>query len=114
MILVSSLHKLADAGKAFVFSDRHAYLQAAEFFADLADLGRIDWSILQARDFKRDYDDMGKVERYQAEALVHQHMPVELFSGVVCYNDVVKSELNELFRERDVQLKIVAKSSWYF
>ena len=57
---------------------------------------------------------MGKVERYQAEALVHQHMPIDLFKGIVCYNDAIKNELDELLRERDMRLKIVAKSSWYF
>lgn len=76
VILVSSLHKLADDGRAFVFSDRHAFLEVAEFFSNLADLDQIDWPRLQARDFEKDPDDPGKFERYQAEALPHQHMPV--------------------------------------
>jgi hypothetical protein len=114
VILVSSLHKVADEGGTFVFSDRHAYLQAARFSADIADLNRIDWAILQARDFRRDPDDMGKVERYQAEALIHRHMPVSRFNGVLCYNQSVKNELDGLLKERNMNLKIVAAAKWYF
>lgn len=63
-ILVSSLRKIHEIGIQFVFSDRHAYLEAAEFSGDLADLDRISWKILQARDFRRDPNDFEKVERY--------------------------------------------------
>lgn len=114
VILVSSLRRLAAEGRAFVFSDRHAYLQAAQFSANLADLDRIDWAILQTRNFKRDADDMDRVERYQAEALVHLHMPVGSLLGIVCYNATVKKALDALVAERDIRLKIVAKPSWYF
>jgi hypothetical protein len=43
-------------------------LEAAEFHNTLDRLDRVDWPRLQARDFKRDPDDPGKFERYQAEA----------------------------------------------
>ena len=41
-ILVSSLRRVREMDIQFVFSDRHAYLRAAEFSGDLADLNRID------------------------------------------------------------------------
>ena len=113
MILVSSLRKLQGDGVTFVFSDRHAYLQAAQFSSDLADLNRIDWSILQRRDFGRDPDDMGKLERYQAEALVHRHMPVGSLLGIVCYNDGVRERLDGLAKGRNMGLKFVVKPNWY-
>ena len=114
VILISSLHRLASEGRTFVFSDRHAYLQAAQFYANLADLDRIDWELLQARNFKRDPDDMDRVERYQAEALVHLHMPVQSLTGIVCYDDAAKKGLDALLAERDMRLRVVAKPSWYF
>jgi hypothetical protein len=114
VILVSSLHKVAAEGGSFVFSDRHAYLQTARFFADTADLNQIDWPILQARDFRRDPDDIGKVERYQAEALVRRHMPVSWLKGILCYNQAVKEGLDGLLGERDMNLKVVVAPRWYF
>src|SRR5579863_5248145 len=76
-ILVASLHDLKKAGHPFVFTDRHAYLQAAQVFDDLKDLSKIDWNILQCRDFKRDPENPEKVERYEAEALMHKHLPFD-------------------------------------
>lgn len=118
VILVSSLHFLKNKSISFVFTDRHAYLQAARFFSDLADLAQIDWPILQRRDFKKDPDDLGKFERYQAyqaEALVHNAMPCNGLLGIVCYNDLVAATLNERAKEqRGLNLQIVARSGWYF
>ena len=40
-------------------------------------LDRIDWAILRSRDFKRDPEDPGKFERYQAEALIYKYLPID-------------------------------------
>ncbi len=77
VIFKTSLRKLEANGVIFLFSDRHAFLMTAQFSANLADLDRIDWTILQNRSFNRDPEDPGKVERYQAEALVHEHLPLD-------------------------------------
>lgn len=114
VILISSLHKLVEVGVEFVFSDRHAYLQAAQFSSDLKDLDRINWDMLQARDFRRDPDDPEKFERYQAEALVHRFMPADSLLGVVCYSGAVAEAVQQLLDERDMKLKIVVKPRWYF
>src|ERR1700730_7904549 len=41
-ILVASLRSLKEAGHPFVFTDRHAYLRAAQVFDDLTHLDKID------------------------------------------------------------------------
>lgn len=46
VILVSSIWKLRDAGVQFIISDRHALVKMAEFSADPAALGNIDWELL--------------------------------------------------------------------
>lgn len=63
VILVSSLRNVHSMGLPVVFTDRHAYPPLARYFDDLAQLGQIDWPLLQRRDFKRDIDDPVKVER---------------------------------------------------
>lgn len=87
VILVSSLAALEESGVRYLFSDRHAYLEAAQFFSDRADLSHVDYELLQRRDFERDPEDPGKMERYQAEALVHRAMPVTALLGVACYTE---------------------------
>lgn len=114
VIFVSSLRKLAELGIIFVFTDRHAYLVNAEFYNDVDKLDQIDWQILQNRDFKRDPDDPEKLERYQAEALVHNHIPVEAFMGVVCYTERVHEQLSALVSTQGLKLQVVKQTGWYF
>lgn len=93
VMFVASVRRLAELGVPFVLTDRHAYLQAAEYANDLQGLERIDWGMLQARDFKRVGDNPGKIERYQAEALVHRHLPLDALTGLVCYGPDQKAAL---------------------
>jgi hypothetical protein len=114
VIIVSSLRKVAELGCPFVFSDRHAYLLSANFYDDLADLANIDWRILQKLDFKRDPDDPEKIERYQAEALIHRHVRAEVLLGVVCYTDAVKNSLDHIVAKCGLGLQIAKRTGWYF
>ena len=114
VIMVSSLRGLAERGVAAVFSDRHAYLRTAQFFTSLEDLDKIDWGILQRRDFKRDVDDPEKTDRYQAEALVHKHLPVEHLAGIVCLSENEKRTLERQREEIGLELKVAVRPKWYF
>jgi hypothetical protein len=113
-ILVSSLHKLHADGLNFLFTERHAYTQTAQFFNNLSKLDMIDWGILQRSDFKRDNDDLSKVERYQAEALVHGHVPVAQLIGIACCSEAVATALRAQVAAAGVDLKVAATPGWYF
>lgn len=114
IVLVSSVPHLVKQGRAFVFADRHALLGSARFSSQMADLSWIDWRILQARDFKRSFDDLEKVERYQAEALVHQAVPVSCLLGIACHSAPVKEQADAALAARNLDLKVVVRPSWYF
>ena len=111
VLLVSSLFRLQKLGVPFVFSDRHAYLKTARFSDDLSDLDWIIWETLRARNFRR--DDIDRFEKYQAEALVHQHVPLDALLGIVCNNADVKRQVQDQADVRDIHTKIIAQPSWY-
>lgn len=113
VIFVSSLRELNKINHKFVFTDRHAYLINASFFNDLHYLSEIDWPILQNRDFRRDPDDPGKFERYQAEALVYNNVPVDAFLGAVCYTEEVKNSILEIASICDVEMNVICERRWY-
>lgn len=116
VITVSSLRILAEQNIPFVFTDRHAYLRTADdsYSNNLADLDRIDWKILQARDFRRDPNDPGKLERYQAEALVHRHVPIAALAGIGCHGPAQEARLGELVQNAGLSLKVIARPNWFF
>lgn len=113
-ILVSSLPLLKTKGIRFVFTDRHAYPRLARYFNKIEHLSEIDWPLLQARNFQRNPDDPEQIERYQAEALVYGHLPVEALVGVVCYTSGVKAKLVKQVQSRDLELDVKTIPSWYF
>lgn len=114
LILVSNLRHVANQGLPFIFTDSHAYYRWANYYSDLADLDKIDWPLIQARDFKRDPDDPAKFERYQAEALIYQHCPISGLVGIVCYTEELKLNIERETMARGLTLKVVARTGWYF
>ncbi|ADE16436.1 conserved hypothetical protein [Nitrosococcus halophilus Nc 4] len=114
VVLVSSLHQVAKEQRKFVFTDRHAYLRAANFYNNINDLNLVDFKLLRSRDFSRDVEDPEKIERYQAEALVHQSLPVQALLGIVCYTKAVADEVQSVLRVRKITMRTLVKPSWYF
>ena len=114
VILVSSLYRVEQLGLPFVFTNAHAYPDWTNYYSDLASLGEIDWPILQRRDFKRDPDDPRKMERYQAEALIHSHLPITGLLGIMCYTDAMKERIEQDVAARGLTLSVHARPGWYF
>jgi hypothetical protein len=115
VFLISSLHRLIECDVRFVYSDRHAYLAAARFASDVRKLGSlISYELLRAGDFSRDPEKPERAERYQAEALVHQHLPCGALLGVACYTEPVKTRIESFIAERGIALAVRLRREWYF
>ncbi|MDA0207705.1 MAG: DUF4433 domain-containing protein, partial [Acidobacteria bacterium] len=114
VIFVSSLAHVGQQGLEFIFTNQHAYPPMAEYFTDLAQLNRIDWPLLQSRDFKHDPDDPGKKERYQAEALIWKHVPIQALQGICCYTTNVEEYVKQEVGQRALDFKVGVQPSWYF
>lgn len=114
VILVSSIPKLIDSKVPFVFTDRHAYTAFAEFFDNSDELIKLDWPIIQQRNFQRNQDDPAQIERYQAEALVYKHCPITSLLGIVCYTDEMKQQLEQIVKEKYLAIDVRKMTQWYF
>jgi hypothetical protein len=114
LIIVSSLVRIASLRIPFVFTDQHAYPAMANFYTDLDDLGKVDWALLNRRDFQHDPDDPAKKERYQAEALVWKHVPLEALGGICSCNAAVDVYVKAELEKRNLELKSSVQGNWYF
>lgn len=114
VIFASSIHRVAELGIPFAFTDRHAYTAFAEFHSNIESLKKIDWDLLQTRNFRHDPDDPGKKERYQAEALIHQHVPISALLGVGCYDATTKQKLDGHIASENIHLPVKITPNWYF
>lgn len=114
VILVSSIPQLQSNSVAFVFTDKHALVAYARFFDDIDQLGAVDWGLLQARDFARSDADLGKGDRYQAEVLAHQNVPIEALLGIACYSETSRARVVSMVQEAGMDLKVIVKKEWFF
>ena len=114
LILVSSIWRIQELELPFLFTDAHAYYRMTRFYSDPANLDKIDWNILQHRDFKRDNEDLAKFERYQAEALVYKYLPIQGLKGIVCYTDEMKQLVEQKVRARNLDLAVHVRKGLYF
>jgi hypothetical protein len=88
-------------------------LAAAQPSSDLARLDWIDWQMLRDRDFARDPDHPERFDKYQAEALVHRHLPADALLGVFCYTKVVEARIAAHAEECGLDLKVACRPHWY-
>lgn len=80
---------IEDVSKAnkFFFTDGQANVkQITTHYNNLADLDKIDWTIIQNGDFKKSNTDTDKQRRYQAEFLIYNHVPIQFVESLHVYN----------------------------
>ena len=114
VILVSSLHRINELGIPFIYTDGHANYGWSNFYTDIKHLDKIDWSILQARDFRRDPNDPAKFERYQAEALIHSTLPINALLGMICYNTESQTTIDQWLKQHNINMPVHPRPKWYF
>lgn len=114
VMFVSSVPKLEALGLPYVFTNQHAYHVDTDFYGSPSDLDKIDWELLQSRNFKTNDADPGRQLRYQAEALVHGHVPLEALLGMGCHNDEVRAQLEAQIASMGKNFSVKTTPSWYF
>ena len=97
----------------FVFTDRTATLVAAQYYAGLSDLQVLPWDLWKSSDFKRDDQKPDKVERYLAEALIHNMLPIEMLNEIVCYTDSRQKEVLKLVSGYGLSIPVSTRIEWY-
>ena len=114
VIFVSSLHRLDEQDVPFLFTNQHAYAAGTDFYDDLDELDEIDWPLLRSRNFRADDADPGRGTRYQAEALVHRHLPLAALLGICCNDAIVNGHLAGLLTARGLVTDVKTTPQWYF
>lgn len=113
-IVVTSVPQLVSDKVPFIFTDRHAYTQFTQFTSDTSKLSELPWDLWRSVDFKRNNDDLGKTDRYQAELLVHARLPVTSILGVAGCDTSCRDQISAILSGTPLEGKAYAMPSWYF
>jgi len=115
VIFVSSVRRIHEMGLPFVFTNQHAYAVGTQYFSSLDALPEgVDWSLLRSENFKADDADPGRGLRYQAEALVHGHVPLAGLLGIGCWNDAAAARVNSMIEERGLAITVRVTPNMFF
>lgn len=112
-IIVSSLPRLDENEVSYVVADRNASLMHAKISSDRALVTAMPWDQWRARDFRRDPNDPSRMEKYQAEALVHRHLPVAAIMAIITYDRTVQDLVTQEVSNAAVQVSVSVRSDWY-
>ncbi len=110
------LQSVAEAGRNFVFTDRHAATGYAAFYTDLADLREIDWDLMTARWWNNTPEYPDRKERKQAEFLVHEFVPWDLVEFLAVMTPQMKQRVEALLAQHPPSSRrpVLVKRDWYY
>ncbi|HSG40175.1 MAG TPA: DUF4433 domain-containing protein [Thermoanaerobaculia bacterium] len=115
--LVTNCQAIQSAALRFVFSDGHGLAAYTEWFEDLRELARVDWSLVKERYWADDpTGDNDRQRRKQAEFLIHQFCPWEVIQGIVVIDQDVMGQVQGILDRFAVTLRkpVAVRPGWYY
>jgi hypothetical protein len=113
--LVSSTQTLREQGLTVLGTDRNATKDYAEFTAADDRLTEIvDWALMKAHMWKNTPEAPDRMERRQAELLVHPHVPWLAIIGVATKSQDVKTRVETVLTELGHSTPVAVRPGWYF
>jgi hypothetical protein len=111
IFLVSNTDTILESNIPFMFTDRHAVIQYANFYNDLNDLNKVDWKTIKNKYWGESVDSK---EKKQAEFLVHKSLPFTHIYGIGVLNEDTIKSTTSILRNSQHQPTIKVKKEWYF
>lgn len=111
--LVSSFESLQKVGSRFIFTDRHAKLDYANFYQNPADIANLNWELIRTEHWGRQYGPERK-EQKQAECLVYQAVPLDAIVGIAVLNEEVKNKVEQYIFDAGCKIPVKVRSNFYF
>ncbi len=112
--LVTNINEIAESEREFVFTDGHAIMSLTDFYNDLAYLDEVDWPVMESMYWNDSDRFPDRKRRRQAEFLVYESVPLNLFLGIGVRNERIKVIVEEMLKECNANLKVLQKPSFYY
>ena len=114
--LVTFAEDIANANCGFAFSDGHGIMELTEYYEELSDLSKVDWSMVGERYWRKTLTDPDRMRRKQAEFLVHKYCPWPLIRRIGVISQSIKTQVEDIY-EKSVnshQPLVRVKPGWYY
>lgn len=114
--LVATAQDVQQNGTPFVFSDGHGLASFTQWYNDLHDLDKVDWTAVNQRYWADTLDDMDRQRRKQAEFLVYQFCDWSLIREIVVMNAGIKTKIEKTLQRyrQEVWRPVRIRRDWYY
>ncbi len=99
--LVSTVQSVQESGTQFIFSDGHGIAHFTSWFSNLSDLHKVDWTMVNARYWSDNVEDMDRQRRKQAECLIYKFCSWDIISEISVINMNMKTKVRAILDEYD-------------
>jgi hypothetical protein len=112
---VGSTEAIEAAGLPCVCTDGNAATAITRFSDDLGNLSTmIDWPLMEEHYWANTPEDPDRVRRRMAELLVHEAVPLGLFTEIGVLDAAIRDRVLELAGERGREIAVRVRRDWYF
>ncbi|HXB59376.1 MAG TPA: DUF4433 domain-containing protein [Candidatus Acidoferrales bacterium] len=112
--LVSTAEAVVASGSVWCFTNGHAVEGVTEFYDNLSDLAKVDWSVIRSWSWKNTLADPDRKRRKQAEFLVHKRFPWELISQIGVINSVIGERVKTVISNQSHHPRVTVERDWYY
>ena len=114
IIFCCLIEDLGKDGRRFFFTNGQASTTSTtKHYNDLKYISEIDWISIHSSNFDKQ-DDPDRPRRYQAEILVHHHLPVNSLSSIIVYNENAASLVRDALVQAGIVLNVYIVPKAYF
>ncbi|HPA47534.1 MAG TPA: DUF4433 domain-containing protein [bacterium] len=114
LYFVSSVEQVIAHKLPFVFADGHAAMGISRFFNDPNDLNQIDWDIMEVQYWRDTDQDPDRKRRRQAEFLVKDFIPWDLFDMIGVFDESIGNQVLEFIHSARHQPEVSVHRDWYY
>lgn len=111
--LVSSVQSVIPHAQSWCFTDGHAVEALTDYFDNVAQLGKVDWSAVDTWRWKP-ANDPDCLRRKQAEFLVHKFFTWNWVQGIAVIDNSIASQVAAIIAGATHKPPIRIQSKWYF
>jgi hypothetical protein len=112
--LVTTVQVVQQAGCQFVFSDGHGLASFTHWYDNLADLDKVDWSIVRERYWADRPEDNDRQRRKQAEFLIWQQLSWAHILGIGVMNQAMVTRVEAILEGSLNPPPVRMKPGWYY
>ena len=114
ILIIRSEIGILSRNPRFFFTDGQANAAYSNHYTDLRDLDQIDWESIQQSNFLKSDLDTDRPRRYQAEFLVHSHVPLKSIESFLVYNEHAEALVNAHLKSAGLNIAVTVAPICFF